>query len=95
MNEDFSKLGLKMDFSSTGVHSKLPPKHQIKILCLVCSRNNVISGVDVFVVSGPVGHTLRGAPVEAAPAGHALRGIAEVGQVRGLGAGQLILGGCL
>ena len=61
----------------------------------MCSRNNVISGVDVFVVSGPVGHTLRGAPVEAAPAGHALRGIAEVGQVRGLGAGQLILGGCL
>ena len=85
-----------MDFSTfTGVHSKLPPKHQIKIPFLVCSRNNVISGVDVFVVSGPVGHTLRGASVEAAPAGHALRGIAEVGQVRGLGDGQLILGGCL
>ena len=77
------------------IQLKLPPKHQIKIMCLVCSRNNVISGVDVFVVSGPVGHTLRGAPVEAAPPGHALRGIAEVGQVRGLGAGQLILGGCL
>ena len=82
-------------YNLLGVHSKILPKHQIKIMCFVCSRNNVISGVDVFVVSGPVGHTLRGASVEAAPAGHALRGIAEVGQVRGLGAGQLILGGCL